>query len=97
MEMDPDRKDGFFSLKLSELLEIKSFLSQLCVLLFNQVIYDKNMTIGEIGTKVPNFRTIKIHGVDEYLIQNIQLGHLSEILDIVKIKKVDKNLDEHRD
>jgi len=37
-------------------------------------------------------RNINLRDLDEELIQDIKLGHLSEILDIVKIKFVDSEL-----
>ena len=95
VRMDRDFKDMFLGLREEELKQIKTLISSICVLLFNKVLYDCDITIKELHQKC-DFRGIRLKHVDESLIQNIKLGHMSEILDLVRIKNVDTQLEEYK-
>ena len=87
LKLPVDLRDQISKLGTEKLQKMKNFISSLCFELFNQVIYDEKLTVRKVVSELRNLMSFDIS-----LIENVRLGHLSGILDLIRISKVDADL-----
>ena len=90
--MDVDLRERFEALHTVDLENIKSYLSQVCLELYKQVVYEENLMLSDLTQKNERFCQISIFNINQELLREVKLAYFAEIIDIYHIKTVDAKL-----